>query len=129
MELSRTQLCLRLLFALLLPLYIRATTIYEFCLAFTLIAIILRLAHETGKSIDLDLTKRFAQSVLATLIAKFIADFTVVGPWIRLGMTHLKTWELFLYMVSPKAVTEHCVCDYSNLFCSSSLLNLFESLS
>jgi hypothetical protein len=129
MELSKTQLCLRLLVALLLPLYIRTTTVYGFFLAFIIIAIVLRVAHKAGKPIDLHLTKRFVQSMLATLIAKFIADFTVVGPWIRLGMTHLRTWEVPLQMVSPKLVTEHCVCDSPNAFRSGSLLHLLNSSS
>jgi hypothetical protein len=98
MTLSTTQLLLRLALALILPPWARSTNqdeIYAVCL----IVIVLTIsAYRTCYTVDFNLVKDVTVALCGTFIVSYVADYAVVGPWMRLGMTYLLSWDALLYL-------------------------------
>jgi hypothetical protein len=93
MTLSTAQLLLRLALALLLPLWARSTTkdeMYAVCLTIS--------TYRTRYTADFTLVKGVTVALCGTFITSYVADYAVVGPWMRLGMTYLLSWDALLYL-------------------------------
>jgi len=106
MTLSTTQLPLRLALALLLPLWARSTTQDEVWAVFLMTALLAILAYQTRFAIGFDIVKSAMVALCGTLIASYIADYAVVGPWMRLAMTYVFSWDALQYILP---FTEHHV--------------------
>ncbi|KAH6870405.1 hypothetical protein BKA58DRAFT_176296 [Alternaria rosae] len=89
MTLSATQLLLRVVLALLLPLWARSTTQDEVWAVFLMTTLLTILAYQTRFTVDFGLAKGTMIAACGPLIASYVADYTIVGPWMQLVITYL----------------------------------------
>jgi hypothetical protein len=108
MSLSTTQLCLRLVLALLLPLFARTTTLYETGLSLIVITVIVAVVCVSGRTIDYDAARRFTVAFAGSLLVTYIVDFAVLGPWTRLLATYAIASQALWYLF-PGVTADHCV--------------------
>jgi hypothetical protein len=80
MPISTAQLCLRLALALLIPIFIHTTSLYESGLSLLILAIFTGIAQFFGRSMDIDAATHCAIALAGSLIVKHITDFAVLGP-------------------------------------------------
>ena len=106
MTLSAAQLPLRVALALLLPLWARSTTQDEVWAVFLITALLTILAYQTRFAIDFGLAKDAPIAVYGTFIASYVADYYFVGPWLRLAMAYVFSWDALQYILP---FTEHYV--------------------
>ncbi|KAI4926239.1 hypothetical protein J4E85_006531 [Alternaria conjuncta] len=106
MTLSTTQLLLRLALALLLPLWALSTSQDEVWTVFLMTALLTILAYQTRFAIDFDLAKGAMIAVYGTFVASYVADYYFVGPWMRLAMAYIFSWDALQYVLP---FTEHYI--------------------
>ena len=121
MTLSTTQLPLRLALALLLPLWARSTTQDEVWAVFLMTALLAILAYQTRFAVDFGLAKDAMIAVYGTFIASYVADYYFVGPWMRLAMAYIFSWDALQYILP---LTEHYVRCFPSKPCYPYLMRI-----
>jgi hypothetical protein len=111
MTLSTTQLLLRLALALLLPLWARSTTQDKVWAVFLMAMLLIISVYQTRYAVEFGLIKVVMIVLGGTFIASYVADYAIVGPWVRLGMTYLLSWDALWYLFPT---TEHYVSSRSS---------------
>jgi hypothetical protein len=100
MSRSTIQISLRLVLALLLPLFTYTRSLKESITIFIIFAAVFSIAHQSSYTICSNIAQRFARAYAECLISTYIAIFVVRSPWMSLGLTYLMCWDALWYLFS-----------------------------
>jgi hypothetical protein len=100
MSRSTIQMSLRLVLALLLPLFTYSRSLKESTTIFIIFAAVFSIGHQSSYNICSNTAQRFARAYAECLISTYIAIFVVRSPWMSLGLTYLMCWDALWYLFS-----------------------------
>jgi uncharacterized membrane protein len=92
------QISLRLVLALLLPLFTYTRSLKESTTIFIIFVAVFSIAHQSSNTICSNIAQRFARAYAECLISTYIAIFVVRSPWMSLGLTYLMCWDALWYL-------------------------------
>jgi hypothetical protein len=122
MVLSTSEILVRTALALLLPLYMRTTCLFEFSIIVLATALITTVGlwhtrqapdFETHRTLDIELALRVMLVLVWAWLANILANFLVVGSWLQLSMTYLLLWDA-KWRLFPGVALEHRVSNPSS---------------
>ena len=88
---------------------------------FLLTALLTILAYQTRFAIDFGLAKDVVIAAYETFIASYVAEYYFVGPWMRLAMSYILSWDALQYILP---FIEHYVRSFPSKPCYPHLMRI-----